>query len=53
MKEKRDRTICFTTTGSQYEALKALAPSRDSMSSLLREIIREYLERLTQPNPQK
>jgi hypothetical protein len=50
---RKNKVICFSTTQEQVDALKALAPSRDSMSDLLREIIREYLERLTQPNAQK
>jgi hypothetical protein len=51
-REKRNRIICFSTTASQYEALKALAPSKDSLSSLLREIIEAYLNRAS-GKPQK
>ena len=46
MKEKRNKVICFSTTQTQAEALRALAPSRDSLSQLLREIITTYLEHL-------
>jgi hypothetical protein len=44
MKEKKDKVICFSTTASQYEALMKLAPFKDSMSSLLRDIIQHYLD---------
>jgi len=50
MPEKRDRIICFSTTQSQLDALRRLAPTKDSMSSLLREIIKAYLDK-QQPDP--
>jgi hypothetical protein len=51
MKEKRDRIICFSTTETQMQQLRALAPSRDSLSSLMREIIQQYLSNLQPPAP--
>jgi len=46
-KEKRDKVICFSLTRSMYDALHALAPSRDSLSALLREMISAYLSKLS------
>ena len=42
-KPKKDRLIVFSTTAEQAEQLMALAATRDSMSSLMREIVREYI----------
>jgi len=47
-KEKRDRVICFSTTQTMVDQLRALAPSKDSLSALLREIIEDYIA--SQPN---
>ncbi len=48
MTNKKDKIICFSTTEVQYEELHQIASTKDSMSALLREIIREYLERKKQ-----
>lgn len=42
-KARKNRIICFSTTTEMVDALRLLAPTRDSMSSLLREIITAYL----------
>ncbi len=52
-KERKDRVICFTTTNSQFEALQTLGPGRDSRSSLLREIIAEYIAKNIKPAIQR
>lgn len=41
---RKDRLIVFTTTEEQEQALLALAADKDSLSSLMREIVREYLQ---------
>jgi hypothetical protein len=46
MTEKKNKVICFSTTKSQYDAIRAQAPARDSLSQLLREIISQYLDKL-------
>lgn len=46
MQEKRNRVVCFSTTESMVAALKELAPSKDSLSALLREIINQYLTKI-------
>lgn len=51
MQGKKNKIICFSTTQQQYDALRLLAPSRDSLSSLLREIIEIYLSIQQRANP--
>ena len=50
-KERRDRAICFSLTQSMLNELRRLAPTRDSMSSLLREIIQAYLDKQQRDPP--
>jgi hypothetical protein len=42
VRPRKDRLIVFTTTEEQEQALLALAASKDSLSSLMREIVFEY-----------
>lgn len=43
-REKRNKIVCFSTTQSQFDALSKQAPTKDSLSALLREIIDLYLK---------
>jgi len=45
MPEKRDRIICFSLSATMLAQLQKLAQTKDSMSSLLRQIIKDYLDR--------
>ena len=51
METKKDKVICFSTTKEMAEALRSLAPTRISLSALMREIITFYLEK-NKPEPQ-
>lgn len=48
--ERRNKIICFSTTQSMADELRKLAPSRDSLSQLLREIIQQYLQHQSTPS---
>lgn len=41
---KRDRIVCFAMTREQFAELHQVASTKDSLSSLLREIIQRYLD---------
>ena len=45
MQGRKNKIVCFSTTQEQFDALHRLAPTRDSLSSLLREIIQLYLSK--------
>jgi hypothetical protein len=44
IRPRKDRLIVFTTTEEMEQALLALAASKDSLSSLMREIVSEYFQ---------
>ena len=49
MPDKRDQTICFTTTQEMRQSIDDLAEKREiGRSSLLREIIRAYLNKVAE-----
>lgn len=51
-KQPKDKVVVFSTTADQFEALQALASTRDSLSSLMREIVREFLSKQN-PSPKQ
>ena len=42
-REKKDRIVVFNTTETQFDALQTAAAQRDSLSSLMRQIVQEWI----------